>query len=183
MRLGFDEPFPLPPAARWPARRWATPIPSSAPRARASEATVRAEEEKFLATVATGAHGAGGGSRGQAGGLPGRCRARRCFRLYDTYGLYPSSSCARSPRRRSRDRRDRLRTASAGAARALARRRRGAQAPEGGASGVARQGARGQPVTRFEGYERPFHRGVRVLAARGLSRSDGVGRESGRGRW
>src|SRR5690606_27969148 len=86
MRLGFEEPFLhrlLPVVDEAMAGAYAELAATRS----ASEATVKAEEEKFLATVATGSRmvqeaieeSRAAGSRVLAGTV--------AFRLYDTYGL------------------------------------------------------------------------------------------------
>jgi alanyl-tRNA synthetase len=86
MRLGFEEPFlhRLLPVL---GEVMDTAYPELAATRAASQATVRAEEEKFLSTVAAGARQVQEEIEAvkKAGGdeLPGRV----VFRLYDTYGL------------------------------------------------------------------------------------------------
>jgi len=86
MRLGFEEPFLhrlLPVVDEAMAGAYAELAATRA----ASQATVRAEEEKFLATVATGSkmvqEAIEEAKRAGAVALPGAA----AFRLYDTYGL------------------------------------------------------------------------------------------------
>jgi alanyl-tRNA synthetase len=86
MRLGFEEPFLhrlLPVVDEAMAGAYAELAATRA----ASQATVRAEEEKFLSTVATGSkmvqEAIEEAKRAGAAALPGAA----AFRLYDTYGL------------------------------------------------------------------------------------------------
>ncbi len=86
MQLGFDEPFlhRLPPVVR---EVMGSSYPELAQVEQASAATIRAEEEKFLATVAAGSAGV------QAAIERARAEGRRAlsgdeaFRFYDTHGL------------------------------------------------------------------------------------------------
>ncbi len=86
MQLGFDEPFlhRLPPVVR---EVMGASYPELAEVEKASAATIRAEEEKFLATVAAGSAGV------QAAIERARSEGRKAlsgeeaFRFYDTHGL------------------------------------------------------------------------------------------------
>jgi len=154
MRLGFEEPFLhrlLPVVDEAMAGAYAELAATRA----ASEATVRAEEEKFLATVATGSRmvqeaieeARAAGSRVLAGAV--------AFRLYDTYGL--PIQLLREIAEEEKfgideagfeaalgEQRDRSRAAGGGAGQWLQRIRREKTLGAGGWGGA--------PETRFTGY-------------------------------
>jgi alanyl-tRNA synthetase len=166
MRLGFEEPFLhrlLPLVDEAMAGHYA----ELAATREAAAATLRAEEEKFLATVATGsrmvqeaieeAKHAGGST------LPGPV----AFRLYDTYGL---------PIQLVREiaEEEKFSIDEAGFESALSGQRERSRAA-GGASrklklalqeSLAKE-LEGAPATSFEGYEKTAVKGVTVLSVRG----------------
>jgi len=181
MRLGFDEPFlcRLLPVA---GEAMGDAYPELGATRSASEATVRAEEEKFLATVATGSRmvqeAIEEAKRAGSRTLPGTS----VFRLYDTYGL---------PVQLLREiaEEEKFAIDETGFEAALAEQRERSRGAAGELKrlrvelqeSLARE-LEGQPVTRFEGYERLSIEGVRVLAARGLSGATAsAGRAAGAG--
>jgi len=86
MRLGFEEPFlcRLLPVVD---EAMAGVYPELAATRAASEATVRSEEEKFLATVATGSRMVQEAIESAKQRASGQLDGATVFRLYDTYGL------------------------------------------------------------------------------------------------
>jgi alanyl-tRNA synthetase len=168
MRLGFEDPFLcrlLPVVDEAMAGAW----PELAATRGASEATLRGEEEKFLATVAIGSRmvqeaieeAKREGSRSLAGGV--------AFRLYDTYGL---------PIQLLREiaEEEKFGIDEAGFEAEMAGQRERSRAAGGELrrlrvelqSALARE-LEGQPATRFEGYGTLAMQGAEVLAVRAIA--------------
>jgi len=86
MRLGFEEPFlhRLPPVLE---EVLGDAYPELGATREASVATIRAEEEKFLSTIATGARQVQEEIEEAKGEGRDRLSGEAVFRLYDTYGL------------------------------------------------------------------------------------------------
>ena len=99
MRLGFEEPFlcRLLPVVD---EAMAGAYPELAATRAASEATVRAEEEKFLTTIAIGAKMVQESIEEARRKGKSVLAGERVFKLYDTYGL-PYQLMRRSPRRKN----------------------------------------------------------------------------------
>ncbi|KAB2958965.1 MAG: alanine--tRNA ligase, partial [Thermoanaerobaculia bacterium] len=170
MRLGFDEPFlcRLLPVA---GEAMGDAYPELGATRSASEATVRAEEEKFLDTVATGSRmvqeAIEEAKRGGSRTLPGTS----VFRLYDTYGL---------PVQLLREiaEEEKFAIDETGFEAALAEQRERSRGAAGELKklrlelqeSLARE-LEGHPATAFEGYQELSIEGVKVLAARGLEAS------------
>ncbi len=172
MRLGFEEPFlcRLLPVVD---EAMAGAYPELAATRAASAATVRAEEEKFLATVAIGAkmvqESIEEAKREGSPVLPGPV----AFRLYDTYGL---------PIQLVREivEEERFGVDEAGFEGALAEQRKRSRTAGNEArkwqselEASLSEELKAVPLTRFEGYEDLSIEGVRVLAVRRLEEAHG----------
>jgi alanyl-tRNA synthetase len=167
MRVGFEEPFLcrlLPLVDEAMAGAYAELAATRA----ASEATIRAEEEKFLETVATGSRmvqeaieeAKRSGRRVLAG--------EQVFRLYDTYGL---------PIQLLREiaEEEKFAVDEAGFEAAIAGQRERSRAATGAtlrtkqfAELALARNAGAQTPTSFEGYEKLSAKGVKVVAAIGI---------------
>src|SRR5688572_16856119 len=172
MRIGFQEPFlhRLLPELREVMGAAYPELTATEP---ASRATLRAEEEKFLATVASGSRlvqeAIEEAKRTGAAALTGDV----AFRLYDTHGL---------PLELIREiaEEERLAVDETGFERALSGQRVRSREATGeaqkrvGALQEALRAAGDLPATEFRGYDELERRGARVLALAGLDDAGGA---------